>query len=259
MSQESQLIRHLQSGKSINPMQAHNFKDLTGKVFGRFTVVRYLRTDGKVSKWECVCECGSQKVVSGGNLRSGNSKSCGCLNREISSKMMAEKMRRHGMTDTPTWKSWKSMHDRCLLEKHKSYGYYRNIPICPEWLNNFEAFYHDMGERPKGTSLDRVDNTLGYSPGNCVWSTAKDQARNKSNNVFISHKGQNKTLAEWAENLGIRHCTIWRRLSRGLCVSDVLYPGSLKKGQPLKKLDSSKRQRKRFAQYSLSQAQERKL
>lgn len=220
---------------------AKNRIDLTGQRFGRLTVIRYshrLRTKSGdcYSMWLAVCDCGTEKAYRGTSLRVGNTTSCGCLTRERSAEAARIAHTTHGMTDTPTWKSWKSMHDRCLLPAHKSYERYKDFKICDRWLNDFEAFLADMGERPPGTTLERIDNEGDYTPSNCRWATPKEQARNRRSNLLITANGKTKTAVEWAEELGMRSCTLVRRARAGMPPERILARESLKKGQPLKEL-----------------------
>lgn len=147
-------------------------KTAIGAVFGRWTVTA--AQDGR--RVECACACGTVRHVYRNSLLSGASTSCGCLQREHA----ASAKRTHGMSDTPTYISWSSMMTRCSNPMCKSYPQYggRGITVCERWLK-FENFLEDMGERATtGLSLDRVDNSKGYEPGNCVWATRKTQAVN---------------------------------------------------------------------------------
>lgn len=186
-------------------------KDISGHVFGQLLVLRYSHTEGKKAYWLCQCSCGVGRYVVGTALRSGNTKSCGhdrYKNAVAASRPVTTK---HGMEGTPTYKSWRSMKERCLNATHKSYSYYKNVGICDRWVNSFEAFFSDMGERPEGTTLDRVDNDGDYNPKNCRWATHKEQARNRGNNRIIEFSGKSMCLAEWAEIVGLRQDTLsWR-------------------------------------------------
>ncbi len=135
--------------------------------------------------WRCDCDCGTQTVVTSGDLNSGNSRSCGCLHKEIDSKTHTT----HGMCGTPEYRSWYHMKDRCINLKNKNYQDYggRNINVCEEWLNSFENFFADMGFKPhSGLTLERWDNEKGYSRENCIWTSRVVQGRNQrtpKNNV----------------------------------------------------------------------------
>jgi hypothetical protein len=194
--------------------------DMTGGVYGRLTVLRFSHShktkSGKsVAMWWARCECGDERAYRGASLRSGNTSSCGCLNKERSAAAAKKRHTTHGMTDTPTWRSWKSMRDRCLNPSHKSFQRYGKLTICSEWVDSFEAFYAAMGDRPDGTTLERIDNEKGYLPENCRWATPKEQAQNTRSNRYVSAHGQELLISEWAEKNGVGADTIYLRLKRG--------------------------------------------
>lgn len=116
---------------------------------------------------------------------------------------------------TSTYQSWQAMRQRCNNPKHRYYANYggRGIKHCERW-NSFEMFLEDMGERPSGTSLDRKDNSLGYSPTNCQWATRTKQNRNSSQNQLITFDGQTRCLSEWCELLGLNYARAYARLFR---------------------------------------------
>lgn len=121
---------------------------------------------------------------------------------------------RSGGKCTSTYRSWLCMKTRCENPNDPSFPMYggRGILICSRWRNSFSAFLHDMGERPKGTSLDRIDNSRGYFPDNCRWSTPKQQIRNRTDNRLITFNGLTKCLAEWAEAIGVSPEAMSKRL-----------------------------------------------
>lgn len=207
---------------------ASNRKDITGHVFGQITVKNYSHTIGKKAYWACVCSCGKDIVVHGISLRSGNTKSCGhdrYKNAVAASKAVSTK---HGMEGTPTYRSWKAMKERCLKHSHKSYHSYKDKEICIQWINSFESFLSDMGERPDGTSLDRIDNNKGYCKENCRWATPKEQSRNRKNTIHLEINGVTKTLPEWAEIYGINQNTIRCRIKRGVSALDAVSKTTLR-------------------------------
>ena|SRR5688572_24668095 len=144
-------------------------KDLTGKTFGKLTVVSLFSTYPAITKYNCICECGKRKVVQGSALTSGHTKTCGC------SKIT------HGMSYTPTYQIWQSMIQRCTNPNALNYKYYggRGITVCERWMK-FENFLEDMGERPApDLSLDRINNDGNYEPSNCEWTFLEIQNSNR--------------------------------------------------------------------------------
>lgn len=148
-------------------------EDRVGQVFGRLTICRVYSESGR-PMCECSCTCGNTLFSRIDALQSGSTVSCGCYNKELASKIHST----HKMQDTRSYASWESMKQRCLNVKHKHYDRYKNIAICDKWLT-FEGFYEDMGDRPDGCTLDRIDNTKGYCKENCRWVTASYQAKNQ--------------------------------------------------------------------------------
>lgn len=142
---------------------------LIGARFGRLVVTA--KAD-RAQHWSCVCDCGGLKVVHGTNLKAGRTSSCGCLWREQAT--------RHGAAGTPTYTSWRSMINRCTNPKDPSFDRYgaAGVQVDPAWLE-YSSFLADMGERPAGTSIDRVDPFGNYCKDNCRWATAVQQARNQ--------------------------------------------------------------------------------
>ncbi len=191
-------------------------KNLTGAIFGKWTVLEYAGPGSDGATWKCVCECGTSRVVISHSLLNGKSASCGCWQRE----RMAVTSRRHGHQSggkqSPTYKSWRNMLNRCNNAKHPSYRNYggKGIAVCETWTS-FDVFLADMGVRPDGETLDRIKSDAGYSKENCRWCSMKEQANNRSNNHFLELNGERRTVAQWAEHLGIKVGTIAGRLHRG--------------------------------------------
>ena len=155
-----------------------NITNIEGATFGRLSVIERVENTkaGKV-RWKCLCLCGRFSVVIGAKLSGGWTKSCGCLQKEMARK--ANKT--HGKAKSREYSSWSGMIQRCTNNKRKAYPRYggRGIKVCAEWLNSFESFFEDMGERPKGRTLDRIDNEGDYEASNCKWSTAREQKLNQ--------------------------------------------------------------------------------
>lgn len=188
-----------------------NVPDMEGKVFGKWTVLRRLENDKHGnSSWLCRCECGEERAVLGARLRSGKSQTCGCT-RALS---MLQANTTHDGTHHPLYKTWKGMKERCYLESNRSYADYggRGITVCSTWLEDFWAFVRDMGPRPKGTTLDRVDNAKGYSPENCRWATPEEQNSNRRNNRLVFIDGQYKALSQVAREYGITRKALQHRI-----------------------------------------------
>ena len=155
----------------------------------------------------------------GGHLKRGTTVSCGCYQKKRSSERLKGAATTHGRSTAgdPTYKAWKRMKHRCYQPAAKTYPSYggRGIEVCERWRDSFENFLADMGERPEGTTLDRIDTDGDYEPGNCRWATRREQDGNKSNSIRVTVGDRTMCLYHWAEKLGINANTLYYRYRVG--------------------------------------------
>ena len=204
---------------------------MIGQRFHKLTVLSQApATSGNRGKrWHCKCDCGAETISRSDALKNGRAKSCGCHRAELGGKRMVEIHTTHGMCGTPEYRAWQGMRNRCKDTSDEAYGG-RGIAVCDRW-QDFDAFYADMGGRPKGMTLDRIDVNGNYEPSNCRWADRKTQARNKRNNRIIQHDGTNATLAEWAEKANMPQWKLQQRLDRdGLPFAEAIVDGDRRIG-----------------------------
>jgi len=189
------------------PNRMHREVDLTGRVFGSLTVKR--RHDRGHAKWVCVCQCGIEAIAGAGDLLRWK-KSCGCLQK------------RHDMARTLIYQIWGAMIQRCCNPRSKAFLHYggRGIQVCDRW-REFESFFADMGHRPDGMSLDRIDNNGPYSPENCRWASRMEQASNKRSNRWITVNEERLTIAQAGRKFGISRSVAESRLRAGWTVEET--------------------------------------
>lgn len=200
------------------------FIDLTGKVFGRLTVVSRVLgkhyKNGRGTFWLCRCTCNKEIMVTVTSLRTENTQSCGCLCKQ----RLRETHTTHGRSHGGEYQSWEGMKGRCnnpLNKKYPSYGG-RGIAVCERW-ETFQNFLEDMGPRPKGTSIDRINNNGNYEPGNCRWATRIVQQRNKRDTRLLTIKNATLPIIEWCERIGMHYSTLINRINRGWPPEEALY------------------------------------
>lgn len=193
-------------------------KDISGEVYHNLTVIKFSRIKNTNSHWICKCNlCGRETEVSKPNLKSGNTKDCGC----IRSEKISEATSTHKLSKTPTWNTWQRMRRR-IRQGKAHHETYEGMYIDPRWNNSFESFLEDMGERPIGKTIERIDNSKGYFKENCKWATVAEQNRNKKSNVLLTFEGKTMCIADWSKEKNIHRSTIARRLKKGLPTEDVL-------------------------------------
>lgn len=188
--------------------------DLTGKAFGRWTVVseaasRTAPSGGKKGYWNCVCQCGATKEVRAATLVSGRTKSCGCLQSELA----AERKFVHGARHTAIYEVWTQMLQRCGNKNNTSFERYggRGIVVCDRW-HDFAAFYEDNASfYSKGLTIDRKDNDGNYEPGNVRWVTNKVNCRNQRRSVLVAWEDGQVHLNDLAEKYGVKLHTAYSR------------------------------------------------
>jgi len=191
--------------------------DSAGDKYNFLTLINYVgKTKQRKSTWLCLCDCGNKKIMVLSRLKSGNTKSCGC----IKSKAISDSKYKHGRNQKDrTYNSWAAMKDRC---KRRPYYIKKGVSVCDEWKNDFLQFLFDMGERPKNKTLDRKDNSKGYFKENCRWATNKEQMENTDRNRIIEFNGKSMIISKWGKELGLNSGVINKRIKRGWSIEKAL-------------------------------------
>lgn len=179
--------------------------DLTGRIFGRWTVLKFVCVRSKTAKWLCRCECGQVREVYANTLMSGEGKSCGCLSRELVAARTFKHGGSVGRRMSPEYAAWVNAKSRCFKANNPGYANYggRGITMSAEWRNSFATFLRDMGKRPAGGSIGRIDNAGNYCKENCRWETWLQQCNNTRCNHLITFNGITQSRASWARAAGI--------------------------------------------------------
>lgn len=209
--------------KRNNPNPAIDMKD---KRINMLTVLYRAESKNGRTMWHCRCDCGKEIDVWYAHLKKGQY-SCGCVKR----RLISEKKKTHGKSDTKLFDVWRHMRERCYKKYHKSYKDYggRGIKVCDEWENNFNAFYewaivngYDENAPFMQCTLDRIDVNGNYEPSNCRFISIKEQCNNRRNNHFIEYNGEMHTIAQWSEIIGVSYGALYQRLKNGWSIGETL-------------------------------------
>jgi hypothetical protein len=195
--------------------------DITGQRFGRLTAIRMTvkgcRNPCRSQRWLFRCDCGNEIELAKANVIKENTRSCGCLKREVAAELHTTHGHTTGGEHSSEYISWKHMLDRCRNPNNKRYADYggRDLTVCERW-GSFESFLADMGPKPSPDhEIERRDNDKGYSPENCYWATAIEQANNKRNNRRYTIGDRTQTLTQWAREYSISEKKLRNRIERG--------------------------------------------
>lgn len=207
-----------------------------GSKFGRLLVIsdgweQIGRTGYKQDMVEVECDCGTKKFIRPRSLYPRGVKSCGCIQREMAAQQGRYINLKHGHAGqsnrAPEYRVYHTMIQRCTNPKTNKWADYggRGITVCDRWRGDggYERFISDMGRRPHGGTLERIDNNGPYSPDNCEWKSLRDQANNRRSNVVIEHNGRKQTVTQWAREVGLNVATFRDRLGRGWNMRDALH------------------------------------
>lgn len=201
------------------------FKDVCGQRFGRLTALYRLHNYKKsnCSYWLCVCECGNLIEVRLNTLTSGDTKSCGCLQKEVASKTH----KKHGLSRDKIYQTYYHMKNRCYNRDSQAYSNYggRGIKVCDEWLNDFKSFYDwaTSNGYQDNLTIDRIDVNGNYEPNNCRWVDMKTQSNNKRTTAYYIINNKKHSLSEWCDIYNIKYYTVWARLNRGWTIEKALF------------------------------------
>ena len=199
-------------------------KDYTGMTFGMLLVLGEAQRTNKDRRVLVRCECGKEKTAKLDNIKNGHTKSCGCLKVSSAALRIKHGYARQGKRGSSLYSIYRDMRTRCENSNYKEFYLYggRGINVCQRWRNGFIYFLEDMGERPQGMTIERIDVNADYSPSNCKWATQIEQANNKRNSVFLTYNGETLTIAQWSIKLKINAGTLYSRNSKGYSVENIL-------------------------------------
>ena len=207
-----------------------------GDRFGRLVAQEFagFAVKSSAALWRCLCDCGQEKVVRAAHIRNGATRSCGCLQKERADSVRVT----HGQSRGKLHRLWCNVKTRCFNPNGQDYARYggRGITMRAAWADSFEAFAAEVGEPPNALStLERIDNDRGYEPGNVVWASRKEQARNTSRNLMITYGGVTKPLPEWCDITGVSYSKVLAARYNGEDVTLALHRRVLERqGIPLR-------------------------
>lgn len=186
--------------------------DIVGHRYGKLVAVS--PQPGKKQRWLWQCDCGGRKTIVYYSVKAGLTRSCGCLRTEAIRKRPAKHGHRRGNKSTPTLQSYANAKDRCTNPNSHNWNWYggRGITMCERWIESFENFLADMGEAPKGYTLERCDNEIGYTPENCRWATKADQAKNKRGTIWVEYNGERLCLKDYAKAINRSYVYLFSRI-----------------------------------------------
>lgn len=196
--------------------------DIHGQTFGFLRVLGKAENYGPYTQWSVVCICGRVFTTQTRFLRNNNVASCGCKSNEL--RVMNNCNTSHRSSNTPTYKVWQMMKSRCTNPNYTHYSYYggRGITVCDRWMNSFENFIADMGDRPDGYTIDRIDSNGHYTPTNCRWATRQQQVDNRQNNVYYVHNDCRYSLNQIAEMYGTTRALLYGHMYRGKTLEQAI-------------------------------------
>jgi hypothetical protein len=187
--------------------------NLIGQRYGKLIVTGEAGSNGRKTQWVCQCDCGKEIIAQTIILRHAGKTSCGCDTDE----KRTVHSRTHGLSKSPTYKSWIMMKSRCYNKNYTHYKYYggSGVTVCDEWLKSFATFLKDMGERPAGKTLDRIDPKQPYCKSNCRWATRAEQVENRAYTRHYTYNEETKNLTQWARFLGVSTKKVRAAAERG--------------------------------------------
>lgn len=197
-----------------------------GMKFNKLTILEYVGNDKKSVKYvKCLCECGTEKILTLSAVKLGKTKSCGCGKKAYKESFIKEHTT-HGHSKTRLYRIYHGIITRCTNPKREDYKHYggRGITVCDEWKNDYLSFEKWSLENGYAETLtiDRIDVNKNYSPDNCRWVTRKEQNRNQERTIYLTYNGQVKTLSEWAEIVGKSYWTLMTRKKLGWTDKEII-------------------------------------